>query len=124
MSRGAKSGLTVGSQRAGRVNAACVSQGAGYSALFEPLFGTATGQGSSSQPPADLMTFRAHKSPLSDPGAADQPPLCASLLAASPTVVGRHVPGPKSSVSPPFQHLDPDQVEVRTVDLQNGHCRT
>lgn len=66
VNRVAKSGLTVGSLRAGRVNAGCVSQGAGYSALSKPLVGTATGQGSSSQSPADLTTFR-----LSNPGAAD-----------------------------------------------------
>lgn len=66
VSRGAKSGVTVGYQRAGRVSAGCVSQGAGYAGLSEPLVGTATGHWSSPQPPADLMTFR-----LSDPGAAE-----------------------------------------------------
>lgn len=106
------------------MDAGCVPQDAGYSAVTEPLFGTATDRGGSSEQPTDLTTFCALNFLLSDSGAPQQPLFCASLPAASPSVAGRRVPGPKSSVSPPVQHLDPDQVEVRMVDLQNERCRS
>lgn len=97
---------------------AAVLQDAGYTAVFEPLISTARGWGGSPEQPADAMTFCTLWFFLSEPGAAGQPLSSASTPAASLSAAGRRVPGPQSSVSPPVQHLDPDQVKVRRVDVQ------
>ena len=79
---------------------------AGYSAVSEPLM-SADRPGRRPEPPGRplhfLDTLIRPPGPPPEPGAAEQP---------------QRVPGPRSSVSPPVQHLDPDQVEVMGVESE------